>query len=506
MDKYLESETYETFAANLLSKAVRYQTVSYDKMADPDFPLDSPAYRHFQEFIDRFISVQFPRLSRKLKLEHVNHHGLLYTWEGHNPKLNPTVLGAHTDVVPVDDTSLDEWDYDPWSGEIAKGQVFGRGSAEGKHEIVGILEAIEGLIVAGFTPRRTLLLACGFDEELGGRKGAAMLAKKIAEDYSEAAVVVSGGTVQVTEWGRDILLIGVTEKGQMPTNVEIRAPGRHASLPVEHSAIGIMSEMVEAMEGLRYETYLSDNHPMMAFLTCARKHADGFPAVLKPLLQDRLDGYKPPINDDVLATEFVNNAGILRDPVKWILTTAKSVNVIRGGATTNALPEHVIMSTDVRIHIAENVQGVQKDISGIIRNIAQDHNLTFVEFDSPNQKLPDRSVRVWADWSTEPAKMSPSTLDPRGNTPWAILAGTSISVLGRDLIVTPGMIPDNTDARHYQGLSNYVYRYSPGTTFEDAVRARTVNESMSIKGHVTGVRWYSTFVRNIDEATFPNEE
>lgn len=449
--------------------------------------------------------MEFPRLGRTLELEHINRYGLLYTWEGRDPGLKPTLLLAHADVVPVDDTSVDGWDYGPWDGEVADGKVFGRGSVEGKHEIVGILEAVEGLIAAGFTPRRTVLLAFGFDEELGGRKGAAMLAKEISELYLEAAVVISGGSAQVTEWGRDMLLIGVTEKGQMPTNIEIRAPGGDASLPVEHSAIGIMSDMVRALEDLRYETYLSDDHPLMAFLTCAREHADGFPPVLRPLLQNRLQGYKPPIYDDVLATEFVNNAGSLRDRVKWSLTTAKSANVIRGGVTRNALPENVIMNTGTYLHIAEHVYGAQKEISDIMSIIAQDHNLSLIAFPSAHDRLPDRTVRVWADYSFEPAKISPFGPDPHENTPWSILAGTSISVLGSDVIVTPGMVPGNTDARHYEGLSKYIYRYSPGTTLEDATHARTVNEAMSIKHHVTGVRWYSKFIRNMDEARFPDE-
>lgn len=505
MDRFLSSAKYEAISAKRLSKAVRYRTVSYDKMGYLDLPPDDPLYQPFRQFFLEFIVREFRLVTRELELKRVNEHGLLYTWEGSNPNLKPTVLLAHTDVVPVDDSSLDEWSFDPWAGDIAEGKVWGRGSV-GKHATVSILEAVEALIAAGYKPRRTLLLSFGFDGEIGGQKGGARLAKEISELYDEPAIIVGEGGAQATQWGRDMLIVGVTEKGQMPVNVEIRAPGGHASLPVEHTGIGIMSQIVAEIEALQYPTYLSDNHPMIGFLTCAQEHADGFPAILKELLKDRLDGDYPPFQDDKLAIEFVKNAGLLRDPVKWSITTAKSVNVIQGGVQVNALPEHVISSTDYRIHIAENSESIQEDISAIVERIAEDHNLTYVDFDSHDTKTPDRSIRVWADWSTEPVNISPSRIDPRESTPWSILAGTSTSVLGPDLIVSPGMVPTNGDARHFEDVSPYIYRYSPGTTFGDTLNGYVVNEAMRIDHHVTGVKWYSKFIRNMDEATFPGEK
>lgn len=302
-----------------------------------------------------------------------------------------------------------------------------------------------------------------------------------------------------------MLIVGVTEKGQMPINVEIRTPGGHASLPAEHTGIGIMSQIVAGIEALDYNTYLNKDHPMLRFLTCAQEYADGFPAILKPLLKDRLDGNIPPINDDRLAKEFVNNAGLLQDSVKWGLTTAKSVNIIQGGIKVNSLPEHVITSIDVRIHIDENTQGIQKNFSDIVRRVARDNGLEYVDFSSADEKTPERSIKVSVGKFTEPAKISPSEVDPRQATPWSILAGTSTSVLGRDLIVSPGMIAVNTDARHYEELSNHIYRFSPGAKFVDSLNMRTGKESMRIDGHVLGVQWYSKFIRNMNEATFDGE-
>jgi carboxypeptidase PM20D1 len=42
--------------------------------------------------------------------------------------------------------------------------------------VVGLLEAAKTLLESGYSPRRTLLLAFGHDEEVGGTAGAAHIA------------------------------------------------------------------------------------------------------------------------------------------------------------------------------------------------------------------------------------------------------------------------------------------------------------------------------------------
>ena len=70
------------------------------------------------------------------------------------------------------------------------------------------------------------------------------------------------------------------------------------------------------------------------------------------------------------------------------------------------------------------------------------------------------------------------------------------------MLVLPGMSPGNTDAKWYPNVSDYIYRYSPGGTLLDSLNMHTVDEAMSVDGHVAGVRWYANFIRNMDEAVF----
>lgn len=515
MDERLLSKKYEKHSADLLSQAITYQTVSYDNMTDPELSLDDPLYEPFVRLFHDFISVEFPKVNKSLQLERVNTHGLLYTWEGTHRDLKPTLLLSHMDVVPVEGATIDDWKYDAWEGEIADGKIWGRGAFDNKHTLVAILQSIEALLHADFQPKRTVLLSFTFDEELGGQKSAVPLARKIKQRYPDgAAVTIDEGSVQFPQWGADIAMISVTEKDKMNLHIDIRTPGGHASQPLgAHTGIGIMSEIVVAIENLTYYTYLNDENPLLhGFLVCAQQHAPGFPDVLNPLLDDRLSGNVPPINNDTLALKFVENAGYIKNGVLWSLTTAKSVTVIQGGVKWNSLPEQTESWSDVRLHIGETTESTKKDLSGIIRPIALKHGLTFFDFDEPatttdGDTQPGKSIRVSAGGIGKPAKISPFKVVPGIDTPWSIVAGTTRSILGEGVIVAPGMTPGNTDSRWYADaeVSKNVYRYSPGGTFADSVNMHTVDEAMDVKGHVNGVRWYSGFVRNMDEARFEGE-
>src|SRR4029450_1753999 len=74
--------------------------------------------------------------------------------------------------------------------------VGGGGAMDDKASLFCILEAVEGLLTAGFEPERTLLLAFGHDEEIGGEQGAARIAELLASrDARLAFVLDEGGAV-----------------------------------------------------------------------------------------------------------------------------------------------------------------------------------------------------------------------------------------------------------------------------------------------------------------------
>ncbi len=123
----------------------------------------------------------------------INDHALLYTWPGSDPSLAPALLIGHLDVVPVVPGTEDRWTHAPFAGVIDEGFIWGRGALDDKVNVIGTLEAVELLLRDGFAPRRTLLLAFGHDEEVGGEQGAVRIAAHLASQGIAPAFVLDEG-------------------------------------------------------------------------------------------------------------------------------------------------------------------------------------------------------------------------------------------------------------------------------------------------------------------------
>lgn len=90
-------------------------------------------------------------------------------WKGEND-VDELMLMAHTDTVEIGDRA--NWNFEPLSGEIKDGKIFGRGACDDKYALATILFIIKLLKEAGFKPKANLVFAAYSDEEYGGSHGA----------------------------------------------------------------------------------------------------------------------------------------------------------------------------------------------------------------------------------------------------------------------------------------------------------------------------------------------
>jgi carboxypeptidase PM20D1 len=97
-------------------------------------------------------------------------------------------------VVPIDPETEHEWLHPPFSGAVADGFVWGRGTLDVKVGVVSILEAVQALIESGFRPRRTVLLAFGHDEEVSGLQGALKIVQHLRQRNVTLEFVLDEGT------------------------------------------------------------------------------------------------------------------------------------------------------------------------------------------------------------------------------------------------------------------------------------------------------------------------
>ena len=78
---------------NRFAQALTIKTISPEKESD----FDSLAFFQFNDYL----KTSFPMADSLLEKKSFNHFSLLYQWKGSDPSLNPVILMAHLDVVPV---------------------------------------------------------------------------------------------------------------------------------------------------------------------------------------------------------------------------------------------------------------------------------------------------------------------------------------------------------------------------------------------------------------------
>ncbi|KAI1327799.1 peptidase family M20/M25/M40 [Xylariaceae sp. FL0255] len=495
MDAYLDSAEFRDRAVELMAGAVRVSTQSFDDMGAIG---EDPRWDVFFDFA-AYLEKTFPLVHENLKLEKVNTHGLLYTWQGTDAAKKPTVFMAHQDVVPVAESTKEQWTHPPFSGFFDGESVWGRGSVDCKNNLIGILESVEQLLKAGFVPTRTLVLSFGFDEEISGFNGAAYLTEALIDRYGKdgAAIIVDEGAGSSKTWGARFAQPGVAEKGYIDAEIIVRMPGGHSSIPPAHTGIGVASELISLIEAHPYEPHFHSDNPFLSLLQCGNAWSDEFPSNLKKHLpwKERTCHAKK----DKLALE----AAKLGDLYKYLFTTSVATDVISGGVKNNALPERTRILVNHRVNVGDSTEEVKMKITRLAEQIASKYNLTVHAFDDAHET--PRSITLNAVHTLEPAPVTPTSVD--GVTPYGVLSGTTRALYGEDVIMAPGIMTGNTDTRFYWDLSKHIFRYGPGWAPGDEQLLpdgiHTVDEHLNIVAHIKGTQWYSLFIRNMDEAEIP---
>jgi Gly-Xaa carboxypeptidase len=491
---HITSGAFRNATVRRLSGAVQVKTESFDDLGPVGEDLRWDVFYAFHDFLEK----AFPLIHEKLLVEKINTHGLLYTWEGSDESLKPTLLMAHQDTVPVPADTISSWTYPPWSGEYDGKYIWGRGAADCKNQLIAAMETLELLLEAKFQPKRTILLSFGFDEECSGRRGAANLSAFIQKRYGNdgIAVIVDEGSGFEQAWGTLFAKPGTAEKGYTDVHITVRMPGGHSSVPSDHTSIGILSELITKIESEQYRTRLVDSNPYYTQLQCGAAYSPEFPDKLKKLLGRRPSSHNTcKAKPDQLALEAAKQG----PEIKYLMQTSQAVDVISGGIKVNALPERATAVVNHRINIGETSQVVKDRLTALAGELAKKHNLTLHAFDGKEEA--SSIILAPPSYELEVAPISPA--DGAAESPFAVLAGTTRALYGEKVVVTPGIMTGNTDTRYYWDLTRHIFRFAPGFDPEDEAglgAIHTVDERVSVLNHVNSVRWYMLFVRNMDEA------
>ncbi|HWX87253.1 MAG TPA: M20/M25/M40 family metallo-hydrolase [Solirubrobacteraceae bacterium] len=136
---------------------------------------------------------------------------------------------GHVDTVLAD---ASEWSRDPWSGEIAEGCLWGRGSLDMKSQVAAEVAAAAGLAREGWRPARgELLVVAVVDEETGGELGAKWLTETHPEKVRCDMLLNEGGGPHFEIGGRRYYGVCCAEKGVFRFTVATDGAAGHASMP-----------------------------------------------------------------------------------------------------------------------------------------------------------------------------------------------------------------------------------------------------------------------------------
>lgn len=229
-----DTERIDAYAQKL-SAMVRHETVS---------SRDDTSIEKFLAFHGLLESL-FPNVFKVCEKVEIDGN-LLLKWKGNTDK-EPILLMSHMDVVEA----TGEWKYPPFSGEIAEGRVWGRGSADTKCSLMAFFQAVEELLADGYTPECDIYLASSCTEEIGGSGGPKLCAYLKEHGIRLFMLCDEGGSIvqdPVVGVKGHFAAVGIFEKGYGDIKFIARSKGGHASAPARNTPIVRLAKFVSQVE------------------------------------------------------------------------------------------------------------------------------------------------------------------------------------------------------------------------------------------------------------------
>jgi len=398
---------------------------------------------------------RYPLVHATMEREVVGAHSLLYTWRGSDAQAKPILLLAHQDVVPVAPGTESLWKKPPFAGVVEEGLVWGRGTLDNKSNLITQMEAAEMLLKAGFKPRRTVYLAFGHDEEVGGRLGAVPTVALLKQRGVKLEYVLDEG-LAVTEGilpgvKQPLALIGLAEKGILSLRLTATAAPGHSSMPpaAGNSAIGMLSAALTRL----------DNNPMPGGIQGAAAELFATVAPELPfgqrLAMSNLWLLKPVV-ENMLGKGASTNA---------MMRTTTALTIVNAGNKENVLPGKAEAVVNFRILPGDTSESV---IAHVKRAIAD-----------PRIEVQPISA------AAEASSVSSSTAEA-----YRLIERTVREVFP-DSLVAPGLVLAGTDSRHFESIAEQTYRFMPiRFKSEDLTRVHGTDERISIDQLADMVRFY----------------
>lgn len=394
---------------------------------------------------------RFPLLHEKAERMSFAADCWVYKIPGKNPTRN-ILLMSHHDVVAADE----EWQYEPFSGEIVDGKIYGRGAADTKGSLCGILFAAEELLAEGFVPEVNFYIASSHNEELGGDGITSALAYFKEQGIRFEVILDEGGAIVDPPLGnmncKKCAMVAVHEKGRMKIKCTATWASSHVSLT------GFKNNPVERMAGFVKEVSAGDL----------------FIRRLNPQTKAMFDKLGPycafPLN--MLFANLWLFKGVL-------LKVLPKLNATAGGMVgTTCAFQKIEGGTNEKICTAE----------AMLRNINEEDLQADLEAIKALAKKYDITVEVTHQEYYPPAEMESKAY---------AYAIDCLNTVFPEYPAAPYILPAGTDAWKLTPVCNCVLRFAPTRMDNKQLGSiHAVNENIDVAAIAEAAAYYKHFVRN----------
>ncbi len=392
-----------------LAELVKCRTVSYT-----DTSLEDDA--EFEKLIGKLPEL-YPHVTESCTLTRMPGRALLYRWRGKSEG-EASVLMAHYDVVPVEE---ENWDRPAFEALIENGVMWGRGTLDTKVTFNGIMSAAENLLKQGFQPENDVYFAFSGGEEINGQ-GAVNIVNWFSEHGVKLKLVLDEGGAVVQDIFPGVkapcALIGIAEKGLMNLEYSVSGEGGHASAPAPHTPVGKLARACTRVESKPFKMHMT--RPAIEMFDTLGRHS----SFLYRMIFANLWAFSWVL--DLLTRKTGGELNAL-------LRTTVAFTQMSGSKAPNVIPPSASMVSNIRLNPSDSVDRAVERIRRVIN---------------------DESVTLDPVISMEPSPVSRT--DCVG---WEIVSGAAASTW-KGCLVSPYLMVQCSDSRHYRDLSDKVYRFS----------------------------------------------
>ncbi|MGU3373495.1 M20/M25/M40 family metallo-hydrolase [Chryseobacterium sp. M5A1_1a] len=459
------------------SGGLKIPTVSTGSLGEFDYA----PFGQFKEYLKN----SYPLVYQHTEYIEVNQYGLVYRLKGSNSGFEPILFLSHMDVVPPGDADIknneenifrpddkplepvskvaEDWDYAPFSGIVANGRIYGRGAIDMKGMLFSLMESMNNLIKNKQIPQRDIYLAFGFDEEVGGQKGAIQIANyfkkkglKFDAVYDEGGLIMRKGNVAGVD--ADVAVVGCAEKGFLSAKIKVKGLGGHSSMPPMESAIGKAAVIMQRLED------------------------DQMKPVITPLIKEffnNIGGAMPFTTRLALANQWLLKPVLISQLTKnnttnALVRTTTALTMMKGSDGTNVLSPEVEFVVNFRLLPGNTV----KDVREHIANATKGFDVEVEEIDN----------------TREASAVSPT------NTKAYKLIEAGVKEIYPEAIVSPYLTMAGTDAGKYEIVSKNVYRFMPiKINSSEQQSIHSTNEYLSIENYMKMIHYFEYVMKNYDK-------